>query len=166
MTIINISGYSVMLDDEDVERIARLKWHVGKTKAEKYGLCYFRHTVHYHKCDKKQGCYAILLHRYIMGCAPEAIETVDHIDGNTLNCQKSNLRICSGLENSRNRKRNKNNLSGYKGVSRRKASKKWVAQIQVEGRNFYLGSFTDPKVAHEAYKEAAIKYHGEFARFE
>jgi hypothetical protein len=166
MTVVNISGHDVMLDDEDVERVVVLKWCVDRYAVKKRGQCYFKHTINYIKNDGKGHTCKQMVHRFIMGCIPGDGKVVDHIDGNTLNNQKSNLRICTMAENSRNRKRNKNNTSGYKGVSYSAQRKKWQAQIRVDGGIEYLGLFADPTSAHEAYKEAALKYHGEFARFE
>jgi len=74
-------------------------------------------------------------------------------------------RICSTAENGRNRGRQANNTSGYKGVTWRKDDNCWQAQIQINGKKIYLGRFDNPELAAEAYRQAAKKYHGEFARF-
>ena len=68
-------------------------------------------------------------------------------------------------QNSRNQKiRRKNNTSGFKGVYWHKARKKWRVQITVDGKNMHLGSFDDKKDAAQAYNDAAVQYHGEFAK--
>jgi hypothetical protein len=89
---------------------------------------------------------------------------VDHINGNTLDNRKENLRICTQNQNGKNRLLNKNNVSGYKGVTYKKANKLWCAQIVVNYHKMYLGLFTTAEAAALAYNEAAKKYHGEFAK--
>lgn len=92
-------------------------------------------------------------------------ELVDHINGNTLDNRRCNLRLATVKENTRNQQISKKNTSGYKGVGWSKRDRRWVARITVDGKAVYLGSFDRPEDAHSAYCEAAKKYHGEFARF-
>jgi hypothetical protein len=87
---------------------------------------------------------------------------IDHINGNRADNRIVNLRLATPAENSRNRRRHQNNISGFKGVIRQRA--KWHAQIMVNGRWHRLGGFSTPEEAHAAYCEAAPKFHGEFAR--
>lgn len=91
-------------------------------------------------------------------------EYVDHIDGSPFNNTRENLRIATNGQNRANSPMSKNNKSGYKGV--RKSRSKYEAWITVNRKPIYLGSFPTPELAHEAYKQAATKYFGEFARFE
>lgn len=83
---------------------------------------------------------------------------IDHIDHNTLNNQKSNLRICSNADNIRNGKLRVNNKSGYTGVRYRKDRKKWYAYIKVNYKNITLGTYKTKEEAINARKEAEIKY--------
>lgn len=93
-------------------------------------------------------------------------QDVDHINGNRADNRFANLREASRQENLRNMKRRSSNTSGYKGVSWSKIMKKWKAQIRNGITNMVIGYFDSPEQAHEAWKVAAIKVHGKFARFE
>lgn len=94
------------------------------------------------------------------------IDQIDHINGDPQDNRISNLRIANGSQNMWNSRTPKNNSSGVKGVSWSKKYKKWAASIKVRSQTKSLGMFENIVDAQEAYKAAAIKFHGEFARFE
>lgn len=101
------------------------------------------------------------LHRVIMN-APPGVE-VDHINGNTLDNRRCNLRICTHKENGRNQKSH-GGSSKYKGVSWHKQRRKWQAQIKVDGKNIHLGYFDDEEGTAFTYDVAARILFGDFAR--
>ena len=86
---------------------------------------------------------------------------VDHRNRNLLDCQKSNLRLCSRSQNSMNKSPNQH-TSKYKGVCWSKSHQKWEVAITVERVKKHLGYFNDEKEAARCRDEAAKQYHGEF----
>ena len=100
----------------------------------------------------KQGL--IEMHRFIMNF-PKG-KYVDHINHNTLDNRKCNLRICNNGDNLRNGKPRVNNTTGYNGICFDK--NRYVARIKVNYKNIYLGSFIKLEDAVKARKEAEKKY--------
>ncbi len=88
--------------------------------------------------------------------------TVDHRDRNETNNDIGNLRLATNQQNAANSKLSTANTSGFKGVSQT-ASGKWQAQIFVDGKSRYLGSFDNPEQASLAYRREAEAEFGEFA---
>ena len=89
-------------------------------------------------------------------------KSVDHRDGNRLNNSRANLRVCEHYENLRNRGKQKNNTTGFCGVYKNRD--RYQAQIKMNGKCLYFGTYPTPEEAARAYDEAALKLHGEFAR--
>lgn len=78
------------------------------------------------------------IHRYIMDAKED--EYVDHINHNTLDNRRENLRISKNKENTKHRSgKNSNNKSGYRNVSQRR--NKWVVQLQINGINTVIKKF-------------------------
>jgi hypothetical protein len=98
------------------------------------------------------------LHRFLLGVDDKSLY-VDHINGNTLDDRRCNLRIVSSLGNHLNLHRKKlNATSKYFGVSKLKVTtrkKPWVASITINGKILYLGHFATEKEAAIAYNNAA-----------
>lgn len=91
-------------------------------------------------------CNSVLLHRWIM---PEAGSNyVDHINGNSLDNRRSNLRIVIPAENSQNRKGPQaNSSSGIRGVSWYARKGMWQAELKVNGRRIHLDYFPSKELA-------------------
>lgn len=147
-------GYVALVDDADYERVSQYKWTASPRK---HGAVYANR-----RTSRATGEKCVYLHRFIMD-APDS-KWVDHIDGNGLNCQRSNLRLATPSENGCNRGLQPNNRSGYKGVSWYTAYGKWQAMIKVHRKVKHLGYFATKEEAIAAYAAAAPMMHGEFAR--
>lgn len=147
-----------MVDDEDFDSLSKYKWRAKENCRTFYAD---RPT----KPSKKQGKVRkqskVQMHRSILS-APRGME-VDHIDGDGLNNQKSNLRLCTKSQNQHNR-RPQCNKSGFKGVVWHKRNKRWQSQLMLEGRYVYLGTYFCLIKAAKAYDEGANKHFGKFAR--
>jgi hypothetical protein len=99
------------------------------------------------------------MHRVILGLMPG--EPGDHINRNTLDNRRKNLRKANFSQNDCNRGPQGNNTSGYKGVCFNHEG--WVARIAINGETKYLGNFVTKEDAARAYDRAAKELHGEFA---
>lgn len=149
------------VDDQDFERISRHKWHPRKGRYTWYAVRSI--TV---RCPKIR--QTVHMHREILGLQfKDGIEG-DHRDGDGLNNQRANLRVCTEEQNNRNQKARKDWLhSKYKGVSRdhRRPAGNWFARICVNRVRHRIGSFKTEEAAALAYNEAAKVHFGEFAKF-
>lgn len=151
-------GQSFFVDDEDIELLKGINWYVNK-KGYVVGWCTVKKRI-------------FRIHRVIMKVQNNTIPIIDHIDRNKLNNQKSNLRFCTHSENLKNQ--SASGKSKYLGVSIRTAKRKnklgqineyeyIVAQIVIDGKLKYLGSFKNEIDAAKKYNEYALKHFGEFA---
>lgn len=147
-------GQYALVDDEDFERLNSHAWYASFQSSNGK---YFAES---HTCGRELASPTRKMHR-ILTNAPQGME-VDHINGNSLDNRKSNLRVCSKSENMRNRDTPVHNKCGYKGVHRN--GKRWRARITVNGVIIELGYHDSPEDAARAYNLVAPKYHGEFAK--
>lgn len=89
-------------------------------------------------------------------------EQIDHINGRKDDNSIDNLRLANGCENQLNRRKDCRNTSGIKGVCWHKNNKKWQAQTSVNGKEYYLGQYTNIKDAERAVIDFRNKHHKEF----
>jgi hypothetical protein len=147
-------GLVAVVDDDDYERVAALNWYASPARGTSQP--YARSNM-----SPDRATRGIDMQRFIMCASPGQV--VDHRDGDTLNNQRSNLRITNFFGNSRNRRSKNMRNGGFKGVYPAKSGSRWRAKIVVCSRQLYLGTFGDPVVAARAYDSAALQHFGEFA---
>ena len=150
----NKGKFFALVDDEDFEELDKYQWMALRRRKDVY---YAERLAH---ASDNTAKIRVTMHGLLMN-TPAGL-CCDHKDGNGLNNQKSNLRICTNSENVRNQRLSILNRVGYKGV--RASGKRYRARIAYNGEEINLGGFTDIKEAARAYDEAARRLHGAFAR--
>lgn len=141
-------GKYTIVDDDDYEYLSKVKW--------KYHDGYAIRNV------SSKGTHRMeIMHRVIMS-APKGF-VVDHINGDTMDNRKENLRLATVGQNAYNSKPQQGRSSKYKGVTFSKRYQKWKAQITARKSLKFLGYFADELEAARAYNKAAEELFGEFA---
>jgi hypothetical protein len=112
--------------------------------------------------DRKLYRRSRLVFLFVTGCLPEKVDHRNRVRDDDRPC---NLRAATGSQNEAN-KAACSRVGLPKGVKRLSRRTPFQARIQVDGKSVHLGSFATPELAHAAYREAATKHFGEFARFE
>lgn len=143
----NNTNKQFVFDSDDYEKVSKYHWY-----EESNG--YIRASG-----KKKENRFHI--HRLIMGF-PDGIG-IDHINHNTFDNRKSNLRIATTSQNAMNRIIASNNTSGATGVVWLKNENKWKAEIKLNGKTNYLGSFDRFDDAEKTRKEAEENYFGAYS---
>lgn len=140
----------VLLDDDDFEKFSKWSWQVNNSG-------YVRRTLKRRMFKLPQT--TIYLHRVMM--EPPKGMVVDHINGDKLDNRRQNLRVVTQQQNQWNRhKTNRNNKSGYTGVTWAKYNKNWLARIKVNGKQMCLGSHYNIEDAVKARQEVERRYYG------
>jgi hypothetical protein len=138
------SSKFALVDDEDYEYLRQWKWNFVATANGR--TCYaVRGTK---EPNGKQT--SMFMHVVLLG-KKEGYVT-DHIDGNGLNNQRSNLRHVTVRQNAQNKHTARS--SKYPGVSLCKANGKWIAGVVIKGESKFLGSFSTELEAYQAYCKA------------
>lgn len=145
--------FEILLDDEGLELFNKYSWCVNNIGY--LVSTYFEGT----KCKAK------MFARILLNIENKNLYA-DHMDGNKLNNQISNLRLVTHKQNLANRGKFKNSLSKYKGVriDPRRKNIKYRASIRIEGKSVNLGAFNDEIEAAKAYDKAASDSFGVYAR--
>ncbi len=151
---IDICGYAVLIDDEDLPLIEKYGW---QPEDEGPRGAYFKVKIQRNKVRRTHA-----LHRMIMGCVPGDGKILDHINCNKLDNRKCNLRFTTHSDNNRNVPCRSTSRTGLKGVEFYKG--KFRAKIWHNGKFIHLGRFRDPYQAHQAYAKAVEKLYPVYGR--
>jgi hypothetical protein len=153
-------GKETRLDDDvDMGYINGFKWAAIQNNGKWYAVTNVPHPT------GKRLWVSWQLHRLIMGLGYGDPQRVDHIDGDGLNNQRSNLRLADAQQNRWNSKP-VGGTSKYKGVNWhqfKNGTGKWRAQAKVDGKQHHLGLFTDEVEAAKVVDAFYVKAFGEFA---
>lgn len=143
-------GKFAQVDDEDFEYLNQFKWSYNHGYAKR-GI-------------KINGKWTgIRLHQEIM--KPVNGISIDHIDRDGLNNQRSNLRLCNQSQNNMNQcKQHKFTSSQFKGVSYHNGCKLWTSNINLDGKRYHLGTYKTQESAAISYNHMAKELYGKFAR--
>ncbi len=145
-----------VVDDEDFEWLSGFSWHIqdGKRRQGYAGT----------KLGKRGS--DLYMHRMIAEKMfnPEGKWQVDHVNGDSFDNQRSNIRLSTQAQNLMNARKRKGTLSKYKGVTWNRNRETWNAYITVNKEFVHLGVFRNEMKAAKAYDEAAKEHFKEFAR--
>jgi hypothetical protein len=145
-------GHFALVDDLDYPSLSKFKWCFS---SDGYAVNFYADE--YGKRHRRS------MHRLIMARdapLPRYLQ-VDHINRNRIDNRRSNLRYATRTQNQANKNKQKNNCSGYKGVSRHQT--KWEARIKYRDKKLYLGRYDDPLTAALVYDCASRLLYGDFA---
>lgn len=146
------NGKAIVVDAEDFHFLSKFRWHQIGDYPSTWGK----------KLEPSYNRACVPIHEFLLRSNDPDIE-VDHVNQNPFDNRKSNLRLASRMENAANRRKSKNQLGDYKGITLDKRSNRWKARIKVNGREKSLGLFDNPKDAAMLYDFAAKRFFGEFA---
>jgi hypothetical protein len=144
------NGMVSVVDEDDYVLVSKHKWYAHQSSKN----CFYA-------ARRGTNNIFIYLHRALTG-DPNCY--VDHINGNTLDNRRHNLRMVSSVQSQQNRGMQTNNVSGVKGVSFHKAARKYRAYITINKVSRHLGLFDTIEEATAARNVAAKLLFGEFAR--
>jgi hypothetical protein len=147
------SGFLVLtdviavVDDDWYDSVSKYTWRVVDSNTTHYAVANIA-KIGYHRNG------TIFLHHYIMGLPLPGYVT-DHINGHGWYCTTANMRIVTRRQNTQNRKTNK--TCPYPGVYQIEKTKRFCAQIRINGEKKHLGNFTIAEDAFFAYQKAVRK---------
>lgn len=146
-------GKFAIVDADKFEYLNQWKWQAVK----KFNIWYAQRSTAMVNGHRE----TVYMHQEILK-TPNGMET-DHRDGNGLNNQVNNIRICTPSQNQHNQKPQIGKSSRYKGVGWNKSDKRWQSRIKINGKTKHIGNYKDEIEAARAYDKKALEIFGEFA---
>lgn len=148
-------GQFALVDERDYEKLLLMGgWIVFNSRGKPY-------VIRSSKVNGKRK--NLFMHRIILSASDA--DRVDHINGNTLDNRRSNIRICTLSQNGANRPMQQNNTTGYKGVfyDARCIYRPYYSKVHYRGKQIRIGCYKTKEEAALAYNKKAVELWGEFA---
>lgn len=143
------------VDEDDFKSLSKIKWYASKGHRNNY----------YAKNIFKRK--SLFMHRYIMKARRGQI--IDHINGDTLDNRRSNLRLVTPSQNNANQRpsftKTKSQLKGVYFLKNGNRLKKWYSRIQINNKDYFLGYFLTENEAYNAYRKKHIGAYGKYSYF-
>lgn len=149
------AGLVALVDRADEALVSGFDWHP----------MWDRHTRSFYAiATVREGNRRVPVRMHRLVVSANHHEFVDHVNNDTLDNRRTNLRLCSRSQNQANQRESAGKTSQYKGVRWNRECQKWQAQIGVQGKRHHLGLFTDERSAAAAYDSAARNVFAEYAK--
>lgn len=146
-----------MVSDKDFSMLNKYKWsHAVHNEKQFNGVWRGKARSVVTRTENGKTIY---MHKVILN--PGKGMKVDHKDGNPLNNQRSNIRICTNAENLMNSGPKRSNTTGFKGVS--KIGNKFTGNVMFNSINSYCGTHPTAKAAAIACDKKAYELCPKFA---
>lgn len=142
------NGDKFKIDKVDYQICRPYVWHINYDKSG------------YRSVTTKVNGKMIKLHRLILNCL-NTKEEVDHVNRDSTDNRRENLRMSNRSQNCYNRRMSKYNTSGTTGVYKINGYNRWGVQINHNEKRTYLGSYDNKQEAIKARKKAELKLYGE-----
>lgn len=152
--IVLSQGKVALVDDEDFEWLSQWKWSAHRPNPNRY----------YAIRQLEKTRIGLKMHRVILGLDYGDKRQGDHINGDSLDNRRANLRIALPIENARNCRMHSNNSSGFNGVSFHRNRNKWLAQYSHDRIRTHIGYFVSKVDAAQAFMFVTYLHYGEFSR--
>ena len=145
-------GCVLLIDDADYADVAQWSWHCVRIGTYHQPRAWIRESGH--KPRK------IAIGRYLL--RPEAGFEVDHINGDTLDNRRENLRLVTKQQNQWNQRRVRGSVP-FKGVKWDPKHRCYSAGIRIQQVYTHLGHYAEAIWAAHAYDRAAVDTYGTYA---
>ena len=126
-------GLVALVDDEDFERVNKLKWYAGGANGREYAV----------RRDGRSGPM-VMMHRFILGVTDKELQ-VDHKNHVRLDNTRSNIRVATKYQNAQNQYKKSNTLHKYRGIKHSHGSGRFDASICANGKYYSLGTHDSPE---------------------
>lgn len=149
-------GKVALIDDSDFECVSRFKWYAMRyrDKTSYYAVRSTTRTGGKRTAEK--------MHNVILGTMAGFI--VDHINRNTLDNRRCNLRFATQAQNKTNTRRRVGSSRYIHVRFDKSCHNPWRAELKANGKRIMLGYFPTEEEAAHAADVGALLYHGEFAQ--